>query len=141
MPRRAFFVGSLLLLLLIGAAVLLRPAIATTEKGSRLLVLLRWQSGRIQFVNSVTGRPVAIRFRVGTAFDRFAMTTDPATEEYYTNGVYRLNDVTSTQSTNALRFCSMNGIHLTLGFHDLDVRNGCLEVKLLWTPCSGASCT
>jgi hypothetical protein len=127
-------------LLLLGLAWLLRPAVVSTDTGSRLLVLLRWQSGRIQFVNSVTGRPVSIGFRVGTLFDHFAMSTDPGTEEYYTDGLYAMNDVVTKQSTDTLRFCSINGIHLALGFHDLEVRDGCLEVKLLWTTCSGGSC-
>lgn len=130
MARRLLLAAFLVVL---GLGWVLRPAVATTEDGSRLLVLLRGQPGRIQFVNSVTGRPVAIRFRVGTRFDGFAMSTDPATEEYYTSGLYSMSDVVSKQSTNTLRFCSVKGIHLVLGFHELDVRNGCLEVKLLWT--------
>jgi hypothetical protein len=120
-----------------GLAWLVRPAVVETDGGSRLLVLLRGQSGKIRFVNSVTGRPVEIGFRVGTLFHDFAMATDRATEEYYTGGLYAVNEVASHESTNALRFCSMKGIHLSVGLHELDARNGCLEVTLPWTPFSG----
>ncbi len=120
-----------------GLAWLVRPAVATTEGRSRLLVLLRGQPGRIRFVNSVTGRPVEIGFRVGTRFHEFAMKTDRATEEYYTDGLYAVNDVVAHDSTNTLRFCSMKGIRLSVGFYELDARNGCLEVTLPWTSFSG----
>jgi hypothetical protein len=122
-------------------AAVVRPAVVRTEDGARLLVLWRGQSGRIAFVNSVTGRPVAIRFRIGNLFHGFEMRTDAVTEDYYTNGLYLVNDVVSGESTNALRFCSMKGIHLTLGSHELESSDGCLEVELLWTACSGESCT
>jgi hypothetical protein len=122
------------------AAAVVRPAVVVTEAGARPIVLLRGQSGRIRFVNSVTGRPVEIGFRVGTRFHDFAMRTDAATEEYYTSGLYALNEVASREATNALRFCSVTGVHLSVGFHELDARGGCLEVTLPWTPFSaGAS--
>lgn len=122
-------------------AWLVRPARVTTEAGSSLVVLLRGQAGRIRFVNSVTGRPVEIDFHVGARFDRFAMKTDALTEQYYTGGVYAVNDVVSRDATDALRFCSMSGIHLSLGFHELDARGGCLEVTLPWTSSSAGPST
>lgn len=122
-----------------GAAALLRPAVVRTDGGTRLLVLLRGQSGHVRFVNSVTGRPVDIAFRIGTRFSGFEMRTDPGTEEYYTSGLYAVNDVAARESTESLRFCSIEGMHLTLGFHELDVKGGCLEVTLRWTTSSGAS--
>jgi hypothetical protein len=118
------------------AVAFVRPAVVATDEGTRLLLLVRGQSGRISFVNSVTGRPVEIRFRVGTLFHDFAMRTDAATEEYYTSGLYAVNDVVSRDATDALRLCSVAGIHLSLGFHDLDARDGCLEVTLPWTSSS-----
>ncbi len=121
------------------AAAVVRPAVVATDAGARVIVLLRGQSGRIRFVNSVTGRPVEIDFRVGTAFHDFAMRTDSATEEYYTSGLYAVNEVASRDSTSALRFCSVNGIHLSVGFHELDARDGCLEVTLPWTGFSAGS--
>ena len=122
-----------LALLLICLVFGLKPAVVTTEDHSRLLVLLRWQSGQIRFVNSVTGRPVVIHFRIGSLFHDFAVSTDETTEGYYTNGLYSLNEVVAKDSTDTLQFCSVKGIQLTLGFYDLDVKDGCLEVRLLWT--------
>jgi hypothetical protein len=119
-------------LLLICLVSVLKPAIVKTEDYSRLLVLLRCQSGQIRFVNSVTGRPVVVHFLIGSLFHDFAVSTDETTEEYYTNGLYSLNEVVAKESTDILRFCSVKGIQLTLGFYDLEVKGGCLEVRLLW---------
>jgi hypothetical protein len=119
-----------LILVTLAALAFLRPALATTDSGSRLLVLLRGQAGSIRFVNSVTHRPVEIDFRIGARFDRFAMRTDAGTEEYYTAGLYAVNDVAAREATDVLRFCSMSGMHVTLGWSELDVKDGCLEVKL-----------
>jgi hypothetical protein len=119
-----------LLLTVLGAV--LKPAVVKTEDHTGLLVLLRWQSGQIRFINSVTMRPVAIHFRIGGLFRDFAVTTDETTEDYYTNGLYSMNDVLAKDSTDTLRFCSVKGIRLRLGFYDLDVKDGCLEVRLLW---------
>ncbi len=124
--------GLALGLLLICIVFCLKPAVVETEGHSRLLVLLRWQSGQIRFVNSVTRKPVVIRFRIGGLFHDFAVHTDKSTEEYYTNGLYSLNEVAAKESTDILRFCSATGIRLTLGFYDLDVKDGCLEARLLW---------
>ena len=119
-------------LLLICLVASLKPAVVKTEDHSRLLVLMRWQSGQIRFVNSVTRRPVVIHFRIGSLFHDFAVSTDETTEDYYTNGLYTLNEVVAKDATDVLRFCSVKGMRLKLGFYDLDVKNGCLEVKLLW---------
>ncbi len=119
-------------LLLICLVSVLKPAVVKTEDHSGLLVLLRWQSGQIRFVNSVTGSPVVIHFRIGDLFHDFVMSTDETTEAYYTNGVYSMKEVLATDSTDTLQFCSVNGIKLTLGFYDFDVKDGCLEVRLLW---------
>ncbi len=121
-----------LALLLICLVVGLKPAVVKTDDHSRLLVLLRWQSGQIRFVNSVTRRPVVIHFRIGGLFHNFSVSTDETTEEYYTNGSYSLNEVVAQDCTDTLRFCSVKGMRLTLGFYDLEVKDGCLEVRLLW---------
>jgi hypothetical protein len=128
MAKHGLTLGLLLICLVFG----LKPAVVKTEDHSRLLVLLRWQSGQIRFVNSVTGKPVVIHFRIGSLFNDFTVSTDETTEEYYTNGLYSLNEVVAGDSTDVLRFCSVQGIRLTLGFYDLDVKDGCLEVRLLW---------
>ena len=124
----AIFVMVLVCLLLI-----LKPAVVKLESGTRLLVLLRWQSGKIQFVNSVTEKPVSIHFQIGGLFQQFTVITDETTEMYYTNGLYSMNEAVSRESTNTLKFCSMKGISLTLGFYSFSLKDGCLEVKLLWT--------
>jgi hypothetical protein len=128
--RNRFLISGLLLVCLL---LIVKPAVVKTDDHSRLLVLLRWQSGEISFVNSVTGRPVRIHFRIGGLFQNFTVTTDETTEAYYTNGLYSMNDVDSKESIDILRFCSMKGILLNLGFYDLHVKGGCLEVRLLWT--------
>ncbi len=120
-------------LLLICLVSVIKPAVVKTEDDSRLLALLRWQSGQIRFVNSVTNRPVAIHFRIGGLFHDFVVSTDEATEDYYTNGLYNLNELVAKDSTDTLRFCSVKGMRLVLGFYDFDVKDGCLEVRLLWT--------
>jgi hypothetical protein len=121
------------LVLSAGLPFILRPAVVKTENHSRLLVLLRWQSGEIRFINSVTERPVRISFRIADRFRDFAAVTDETTEAYYTGGMYCMNKVLSKSATGVLRFCSIEGIHLSLGFYSLDVKNGCLEVRFLWT--------
>ncbi len=128
MVKRCLTLGLLLICLVSG----LKPAVVKTEDHYRLLVLLRWQSGQIRFVNSVTNRPVAIHFRIGGLFHDFVVSTDETTEGYYTNGLYKLNELVAKDSTDTLRFCSIQGIRLTLGFYDFDVKDGCLEVRLLW---------
>lgn len=128
MAKRFLILAFLLMCLVFG----LKPAVVKTEDHSRLLVLLRWQSGQIRFVNSVTSRPVVIHFRIGSLFHDFAVITDETTEDYYTNGLYSMNDVLAKESTDSLRFCSVKGMRVTLGFYDLDVKDGCLEVRLLW---------
>jgi hypothetical protein len=128
MAKYCLILGLLLMCLVSG----LKPAVLKTEDDSRLLVLLRRQSGQIRFVNSVTNRPVAIHFRIGGLFHDFTVSTDETTEGYYTNGLYDLTEVVAKDSTDTLRLCSVNGIRLTLGFYNFDVKDGCLEVRLLW---------
>jgi hypothetical protein len=128
--RTIFLISGLALLCLV---LLIKPAVVQTDQHSRLLVLWRWQSGEIRFVNSVTGKPVRIHFRIKRHFQDFFETTDETTEAYYTHGLYSINDVEAKESTDVLRFCSMKGIRLTLGGYDLVVKGDCLEVRLLWT--------
>ncbi len=113
--------------------LILKPAVVKLDSGTRLLVLLRWQTGTIRFVNSVTEQPVLIHFRIGGLFRKFAVVTDETTEAYYTSGLYSMNNAVSRESTNTLNLCSMKGIELTLGFYNFSLKDGCLEVKLLWT--------
>jgi hypothetical protein len=120
-------------MVLVCLLLILKPAVIKLESGTRLLVLLRWQSGKIQFVNSVTEKPVTILFQIGGLFRNFTVLTDETTEAYYTNGLYSMNEAVSRESTNTLKFCSIKGISLTLGFYSFSLKDGCLEVDLLWT--------
>jgi hypothetical protein len=113
--------------------IFFKPAVIRTDNETRLAALFRWQSGQIHFVNSVTGYPVTIRFRVGRRFQAFSFSTNETTEDYYTSGLYDLNRTVAKESTDSLRFCSIKGISLRIGFYSIFVKNGCLEVTLLWT--------
>lgn len=130
MTKRYSFIFVMVLACLL---LILKPAVVKLESGTRLLLLLRGQSGKIQFVNSVTEKPVSIHFQIGGLFQRFTVITDETTEAYYTNGLYSMNEAVSRESTNTLKFCSMKGISLILGFYSFSLKDGCLEVKLLWT--------
>ena len=112
---------------------LFKPAVIRTDDKTRLAAFFRWQSGQIRFINSVTGQPVTIDFHIGRRFQRFSVSTDETTEAYYTHGVYDLNDTVAKDFNDRLRFCSVKGISLTIGFYSISVKDGCLEVDLLWT--------
>lgn len=120
-------------LLAIGVTAAARPVLVVGEDSRRRILLWHGQSGEIRFLHSVTDRPVAIRFRVGRRFEAFSVATDPLTESTYTSGVYLWNDRAGGERTDAIRLCSMRGIDLRLGFHELHIAGGCLEVRLLWT--------
>lgn len=113
--------------------LLVKPAVIRTDKEARLAVLFRWQTGSIYFVNSVTGQPVFIRFDIRSRFQNFSVSTDETTEEYYSHGVYDLNRAVTGEAANHLKFCSMKGIILKMGFYTFSIQDGCLEVDLLWT--------
>ncbi len=130
MRRRVFLT---LCLLLAGVVAVVKPAILQTDSGSRVLVLWRGQTGSVRFVNSVTGQPVAIGFRIGRLFQDFSVVTDATTEAYYTHGVYPMGDALAAESNRSLKFCSSTGIELRLGFYHVHLLNGCLEARLLWT--------
>lgn len=117
----------------LGLAAAVRPAVVVTEEAERRILLWRGQSGEIRFVHSVTERPVAIRFRVGRRFEDFSVAADPLTESYYTAGVHPWNERVALERTEEIRLCSMRGIDLRLGSHELHLAGGCLEVRLLWT--------
>jgi hypothetical protein len=129
--RRALLLGGCLLLAAAAAAA--KPALLQTDDGTRLLLLWRGQRGSVHFVNSVTGQPVVISFRIGRLFHDFSVATDDTTEAYYTHGVYPMPPVLAAESTPLLRLCSSTGMSLTLGFHHVRLLGGCLEARLLWT--------
>jgi hypothetical protein len=113
---------------------MLRPAVITTDNHTGLLLLLRWQSGHIRFVNSVTQKPVTIHFRIKDKFRDFSFFTDETTENYYTSGFCDLNATVSREARDRLSFCSVKGMSLRLGWHEFYLKDGgCLTVKLLWS--------
>ncbi len=113
--------------------VAVKPAVVSTEHQARLLLLFRSQPGQIRFINSITHKPVVIDFRVGRVFKDFSVATDPLTEAYYTSGTYSINQAVAAEETAVLNFCSLRGISLKLGFYQIELTDGCLEVRLLWT--------
>ena len=130
MGKRLFLA---LCLFLVALTALAKPAILQTEGGTRLLLLWRGQTGGIHFVNSVTGEPVAIDFRIGRLFHAFSVATDATTEAYYTHGVYPMGAALAGESNRSLKLCSGTGIDLRLGFYHVHLQDGCLEARLLWT--------
>lgn len=130
MTWRACLIGGALLA---GLMAVVKPAILRTDNHARLLVLLRWQSGTVRFVNSVTERPVVYHFRIAGTFRDFSVATDAGTEEYYTGGMYSMKEAVSMESLPVLRFCSIKGMSVAIGFYDFQLNDGCLEVELLWT--------
>jgi hypothetical protein len=44
-----------------------------------------------------------------------------------------MNATVAKESIDQLSFCSMRGISLRIGFYTFSVKDGCLEVTLVWT--------
>lgn len=131
MVRRLFWlavVGAL------AAAMLLRPVAVRGDRVDSTVWLWAWQDGSASFTNSVTNAPVRIDFRFVTGLDHFSMTTDEATEHYYTSGSYDIDQRLLGQRTDALQYCSMVGITVRLARRLFQVTDGCLEIKALWPP-------
>lgn len=106
---------------------------ANGETPSRVILSMPHGSpGSLEFVNSVTGSPVTIRFRVAARFEGFSMETDAAAEEYYTAGLYDAGMRLAGEGLRSMRACSEVGMTVRLGAHGQTVRHGCLEVRVLW---------
>jgi len=110
----------------------IQPAYVIQNDFKTVAVLWRYQHGSLRFINSVTGKPVLIRFRIQKAFSDFQMETDPLTEQYYTGGTYPINGSLHRESTNVLHCCSVNGMVLSIGDRTWQIEDGCLEVRLIW---------
>jgi hypothetical protein len=128
--RRLIIGGGLLAWL---ALMAVKPVIVTTDQKTGLFLMFRGQSGQIRFINSVTREPVVIGFRVDGKFNKFSVETSPSTEAYYTSGTYSMNKAAAEEATDVLKFCTIQGISLRLGFYNIELADGCLEVRLLWT--------
>jgi len=126
--------GTLLLFALIFLLAFIRPVKITTERGSSTLLLWAWQKGRIDFINSVTGHPVVMRFALPRRFSGFSAETDAGTEEYYTMGLYRWNDQLAKEHNRSISYCSEVGVALTFGKQTFRTKGGCIRATLLWPP-------
>lgn len=120
-------------IILVAVGFFLKPARMITGDRSSIVLLRRFQEGSIHFVNSVTLKPVTIRFRVRSVFSDFSMEADEETQNYYTFGTYAIDPVLSRQKTSTLKLCSIQGITLSVGDDRWEIQDGCLEVTLLWT--------
>lgn len=118
---------------LVAVGFFLKPARIMMDERSSLVFFRRFQEGSICFVNSVTLKPVTIRFQVGSVFRDFSMETDEETRNYYTSGTYAIDPVLSRQKTSVMKLCSIQGIALSVGDDRWEIQDGCLEVTLLWT--------
>jgi len=112
----------------------IRPVRIATERGDSTILLWAWQKGRIDFINSITGHPVALRFSLPWRFSGFSAQTDAGTEEYYTMGLYRWNDQLAKERTRSINYCSEVGVAVTFGKKTLRTKGGCLRATLLWPP-------
>jgi hypothetical protein len=110
-----------------------RPVMITSDGGKEFFLLWSWDKGKIEFVNSVTGGKVDIYFSLTHDFNHFYMKTDEQTENYYTGGTYNINDRLKNERRRTLSFSSVKGIKLTLANKVFNIKNGSLEVQLLWT--------
>jgi hypothetical protein len=117
------------LLLLLG---FVRPVRIDGDHDSGTLWLWAWQKGRIEFINSVTKRPVTISFKIPWRFSGFSVRTDPGTEDYYTAGGYSWGEQLARERTGNLQYCSEVGITLTLGGKVFHEQGGCIRAVLLW---------
>ncbi|MEN2981503.1 MAG: hypothetical protein ABDH20_02575 [Thermus sp.] len=103
-------------------------------EGRRYLLLPPWEEGRVEFVNSVTGRPVLLEFGLAWDFRGFRAFTDPETEAYYTGGEYPWNQALAQERRRELSFCSEVGLAVRLGGTWFRAEGACLRLRLLWPP-------
>ncbi len=123
---------AIILAALLFAAGFIRVVKIAGDHGSGILRIWAWQKGSVEFINSVTGRPVVIRFKMPWYFSDFSVRTDPGTEEYYTAGVYAWNEQLLKERTRIIQYCSEVGITLTLGGKVYHEQGGCIRATLLW---------
>ncbi|KPD26001.1 hypothetical protein AN926_11575 [Thermus scotoductus] len=113
---------------------LVRVVVVEDGQQKRYLFLSAWEQGRVEFVNSVTGKPVLLEFHLPWAFQGFRAFTDPETEAYYTAGEYPWNQALAKEKRKSLTYCSEVGLALKLGSTWFRVEKGCLRLRLLWPP-------
>ena len=104
----------------------------TSDRGKEFFLFWSWNKGKIEFVNSVTGAKVDIYFSLTHDFNDFYMETNEETENYYTGGIYKINERLKNERRSALSFSSVKGIKLTLADKVFNIKNDSLKVELLW---------
>jgi hypothetical protein len=110
-----------------------RPVVITSDRGKAFYLFWSWDKGNIEFINSVTGAKVHISFSLSRDFNDFHMKTNEATENYYTDGTYDINEGLKKERRTTLSFSSMKGMKLTLGDKVFNIKNDSLKVELLWS--------
>ncbi len=125
---------AIILIPVLFVAGLVRPVRVAGNHGSETLWLWAWQEGRIEFINSVTRRPVSIHFGVPWRFSRFSVRTARGTEEYYTAGGYSWSQKLTKERTRRIECCSEVGMTLTLGGRVFHEQGDCLSASLIWPP-------
>ncbi len=118
----------------LGALSLLRLVAVEEGETRRFVLLPPWAEGRVEFVNSVTGKPVLLEFRPLFRFQGFRAYTDAETEAYYTAGAYPWNEALAKERRRELYYCSETGLALRLGESWFQAEGGCLRARLLWPP-------
>jgi len=113
---------------------LIRVVEVEDKAGRHLLLLAPWDQGVVEFIHSVTNRPVRIEFQLGRFFQGFAAYTDPETEAYYTEGTYTWNQLLKKEARKQLSYCSELGLFLKLGERWFSAQGECLEARILWPP-------
>ena len=134
MGSSRFVSVAVILISVLSVAGFVRPVRIVGNYGSDILWLWAWQEGRIEFIHSVTRRPVSIHFGMPWRFSRFSARTDRGTEEYYTAGGYAWSEKLAKEWTPRIVCCSEVGITLTLGGRVFHEQGGCLSVSLIWPP-------
>lgn len=112
--------------------IFFRPVRLTTYSNSKILFCWAWDRGNIEFINSVTGGRVNITFNLKNGFSHFEMNTDEKTEDYYTSGIYNINDILKKENRQKLNFCSIKGMDIKIGAHNIRVKNSCASLEVLW---------
>jgi hypothetical protein len=110
-----------------------RPIMITSDEGKGFFLFWSWDKGKIEFINSVTGAKVDIYFSLTNDFNDFYMKTNAETENYYTGGIYNINERLKSEKRRVLSFSSVKGIKLTMADKVFNIKNDLLKVELLWS--------
>jgi hypothetical protein len=112
----------------------LRVVSLESEGQKGFFILNPFSKIKVQFINSVTHGPVTITFYPVFRFGCFSMTTDEATEDYYTFGTYRMSGVLSGENRGSMVFCSEEGMVISIGGRNYEVKGECKKISLIWPP-------